>query len=149
MLVWGLNTYTSEADNKDTRKTYFMLFLYFYCWRWTNFVHWFSCIFDIFHKLMFPLFWTSKRNLGMVLRIEKNRRHYSNAWVRKVLVEKMFCKYSRINKILYSVKLETQELLMTKKSLRFYIFYCLKPCEKFEMEACLLMGRRGEWRGEY
>ena len=38
---------------------------------------------------------------------------------------------------------------MTKKSLRFYIFYCLKPCEKFEMEACLLMGRRGEWRGEY
>ena len=73
---WVLNTYTPEVDNKDTRTTSFMLFLCFYCWLWTNLVHRFSCIFDIFHKLMFPLFWPNNRN------------------------------DSRINKILYSVKLE-------------------------------------------
>ena len=59
MFDWVLNTYTPEVDNKDTRTTSFMLFMCFYCWLWTNLVHWFSCIFDIFHKLMFSLFWTS------------------------------------------------------------------------------------------
>ena len=75
MFDWVLNTYTPEVDNKDTRTTSFMLFLCFYYWLWTNLVHWFSCIFDIFHKLMFPLFWPSKHHLGKVLKIEKNRWH--------------------------------------------------------------------------
>ena len=56
MFDWVLNTYTPEVDNKDTRTTSFMLFLCFYCWLWTSLVHWFSCTFDIFYKLMFPLF---------------------------------------------------------------------------------------------
>ena len=73
MFDWVLNTHTSEVDNKDTRRTTFMFFLCFFCWLWTNFVHWFSCIFDTFHKLMFPLFWTSKHHLGKVLKIEKKR----------------------------------------------------------------------------
>ena len=73
--VWLVfNTYTPEVDNKDTRTTS-LLFLCFYCWLWTNLVHWFSCIFDIFYKLMFPLFWPNKNHLGKVLKIEKNRWH--------------------------------------------------------------------------
>ena len=32
---------------------------------------------------------------------------------------------------------------MIKKSLKFYIFYCLKPWESFEMEVYLLVGRIG------
>ena len=38
-------------------------FLCFYCWLSTNFVYWFSCIFNILQKFMFPLFWTSKCHL--------------------------------------------------------------------------------------
>ena len=75
MFDWVHNTYTSEGNNKNTRTTSFMLFLCFYCWLWTNFVHWFSCIFDIFHKIMFLLFWTCKHYLRKVLEIEKNRWH--------------------------------------------------------------------------
>ena len=75
MFDWVLNTYTPEVDNKDTTTTSFMLFLCCYCWLWTNLVQWFSCIFDIFHKLMFPLFWTSNHHLVKVLKIEKNRWH--------------------------------------------------------------------------
>ena len=71
MFDWVLNTYTPEADNKDTRTTSFMLFLCFYRWLWTSLNHLFLCVFDIFHKLMFPLFWTSKYHLGKVLKIEK------------------------------------------------------------------------------
>ena len=33
-----------------------MLFLCFYGWLWANFVHWFSCIFDMFHKHIFHCF---------------------------------------------------------------------------------------------
>ena len=75
MFDWILNTSTPKVDNEDTRTTSFALFLCFYCWLWTNLVHWFSCIFDIFHKLMFPLFWPSKHHLGKVLKTEKNRWH--------------------------------------------------------------------------
>ena len=56
MSDWVLNTYTSEVDNKDNRTTSFMLLLCFYCWLWANFVHWFSCIFDMFHRLIFHCF---------------------------------------------------------------------------------------------
>ena len=38
----------------------------FYCWLSTDFLHWFSCIFNIFQKFIYPLFWTSKRHLGRV-----------------------------------------------------------------------------------
>ena len=75
MFDYVLNTYTPEVDNKDTKTWYFVSFMCFYCWLWTNLVHCFSCIFDIFRKLTFPLFWTSKHHLGKVLKIEKNRWH--------------------------------------------------------------------------
>ena len=82
MFDWILSTCTSEVDKKDTRATSFMLFLCFYCWLWTSSVHWFSCIFDLFHKLMFPLF-----HLGKVLKIEKNRWHNT---LLKILSSKSF-----------------------------------------------------------
>ena len=90
MFDWVLNGYTPEVDNKDTKTTSFMLFLSFYYWLWTNLVHWFSCIFDIFHKIMFLLFWTSKHHLGKVL----NRRHDKllKCLSKKIFGIKMFCK---------------------------------------------------------
>ena len=71
---WVVNTCTPEVGKKDIRTTSFMLFLCF-CWFWTNLVHWFSRVFDIFHKLMFPLFWTSKHHLRKIFKNEKNRSH--------------------------------------------------------------------------
>ena len=73
MFDWVLNTYTSEVDNKDNRTTSFMLFLCFFCWLWTNFVHWFSCIFDMFHRLIFNCFEQINIIWEKVLKIEKNR----------------------------------------------------------------------------
>ena len=45
-------TDTSENDDENT-KTTSITFLRFYCRLWTNFVHWFSCIFNIFQKFSF------------------------------------------------------------------------------------------------
>ena len=75
MFDWVLNTYIPEVDNIDTRTTSFMLFMCFYCLLWTNLVHWLSCIFDIFRKLTFPLFWTIKQHLEKILKIEKSKWH--------------------------------------------------------------------------
>ena len=75
MFDWVLNTYTPEVDKKDTRTTSFLLLMCFYFWLWTNLVQWFSCIFDIFRKLMFSLFSKSKQHLGKVLKNARNRWH--------------------------------------------------------------------------
>ena len=75
MFNWVLKIYTSEVDNKDSRGTCFMLFLCFYCWLWTNFVHWFSCIFDIFHKLIFHCFGQVSTIWERFLILKKNRSH--------------------------------------------------------------------------
>ena len=102
----------SEVDNKDTTAKSLMLFLGFYCWLWTNFVHWCSWIFDIFHKFMFSLFLTNKHHPGRVSKIEKNRWHKTllKCSSRKCFGIKKCFAYnndnSTINEMLYSKKLE-------------------------------------------
>ena len=48
---------------------------------------------------------------------------------------------SRINEMLYSVKLR---IINGKERFRFLIFYCLKCWQNFEMEVCLLRERGGK-----
>ena len=55
---------------------------------------------------------------------------------------------SRKDKILYSVKLQAYQLLMIKKGLDF-TFSIVLNLKTFEMEVCLLMGRRREERRKY
>ena len=48
----------------------------------------------------------------------------------------------RINEMQYSVELSVR-VINGSEGFRFYIFYCLKTWQNFEMEVCLLMGRGG------
>ena len=68
-----LNTHTPGVDDEGTRTISITLLWCFCCWLWINFVQWLSCIFNMFQKFMFLLFWASKRHLGRVSKIEKNR----------------------------------------------------------------------------
>ena len=82
-----INAHPSEFHEKDTRATSLSLFLCFNCWLWTNFVNSFSCIINIFHKFMLPLFLRSKHHLGRISKIKKNR--WCNTFL-KCSIKKIF-----------------------------------------------------------
>ena len=128
-----------------------MSFLCLYCLLWIYFTHWFSCIIYIdtdFTNSCFHCF----EQLNTIWEGFKNQNKYTLLKLlsrKSFYVKKSFANNindSRINEMLCSVKLEVEDLLMVNKlGFRFWIFYCLKIWQNFEMEVCLLRGRTGEY----
>ena len=72
---------------------------------------------------------------------------FSNVQFGKVLLWKMFCKWQRWLENKWNAvqcKDKNVRVINGKERFRFYIFYCLKNWQSFEMEVCLLKGRGGD-----